>query len=689
LCKRIIGKLSGRQGGRSQVMGKAVLLIVGLLTFSSCWRRAEVYPIWFFHPPSDPEYLYAVGTAEASDLPLAYLMASVEARADLAGMLESQVSAESEHNTESAVTVSVVSSQDLAHSQVESVRLGADGQVFVLLSVPMKGRDEALSDLSIGERGMVGVGIGFETRLKDGRTIDARTAAMWSARLDLSQALWSGVKSLRREFTESARAELDRGLEEVNSRAPYHSYSRSVILMTRVIPAELTEAPTFQDLANGAVEARIRLKQEFGKGQSVAQLEGLQSPGMAKLRSEESTTDGLIRWFNYVGPEYSVSLSQAEGEEISDWSWRSPPPMKTRVEAWVQMYNVSIADALPDTTSPTITITGPADTRGLKRRTTDTRRETIWVAGRAADESGVYRVLVNGVDAVLAEDGTFRTEVLVALGKNTIRVEAIDTRLNSSVVTFAVHRTYSSETLIGGRYVALIIGIDAYAGEWSPLQNAVRDATALAELLRSDFRFDEILTLYDGEATRMAIIQQLEYLSREVRAEDNLLIYFSGHGEFKRQLNKGFWVPVDAQTESVSGFISNSDIRTFLGGIPSKHTLLIADACWAGEIFRGVPDTVPVDAGDNYHREVYRRRSRQAMTSGGSEPVTDGGEDGHSVFAYYLLKEMREMEEEIFDAAALFNNFKIAVANNSEQTPILQPVIDTGDEGGQFLFIRR
>ena len=187
----------------------------------------------------------------------------------------------------------------------------------------------------------------------------------------------------------------------------------------------------------------------------------------------------------------------------------------------------------------------------------------------------------------------------------------------------------------------------------------------------------------------MAIIQQLEYLSREVRAEDNLLIYFSGHGEFKRQLNKGFWVPVDAQTESVSGFISNSDIRTFLGGIPSKHTLLIADACWAGEIFRGVPDTVPVDAGDNYHREVYRRRSRQAMTSGGSEPVTDGGEDGHSVFAYYLLKEMREMEEEIFDAAALFNNFKIAVANNSEQTPILQPVIDTGDEGGQFLFIRR
>jgi hypothetical protein len=52
------------------------------------------------------------------------------------------------------------------------------------------------------------------------------------------------------------------------------------------------------------------------------------------------------------------------------------------------------------------------------------------------------------------------------------------------------------------------------------------------------------------------------------------LVFSSGHGDYKKSLNKGYWVPVDAQTESTVGFISNSDIQTFLGGIPSKHTHL-------------------------------------------------------------------------------------------------------------------
>ncbi|MCH8288745.1 MAG: hypothetical protein IID12_06530 [Candidatus Marinimicrobia bacterium] len=39
--------------------------------------------------------------------------------------------------------------------------------------------------------------------------------------------------------------------------------------------------------------------------------------------------------------------------------------------------------------------------------------------------------------------------------------------------------------------------------------------------------------------------------------------------------------------------------------------------------------------------------------------------------------------------AQLFEQLKIPAANNSKQMPISQAVKNTGDEGGQFIFIRK
>ena len=92
---------------------------------------------------------------------------------------------------------------------------------------------------------------------------------------------------------------------------------------------------------------------------------------------------------------------------------------------------------------------------------------------------------------------------------------------------------------------------------------------------------------------------------------------------------------------------------------------------------------------DRYFKEVYNRPSRQAITSGGIEPVMDGGRDGHSVFTYYFLRALKQNREPYYDAGQVFERLKIPVANNSEQTPILQAIKNTGDEGGQFIFVRK
>ncbi len=246
-----------------------------------------------------------------------------------------------------------------------------------------------------------------------------------------------------------------------------------------------------------------------------------------------------------------------------------------------------------------------------------------------------------------------------------------------------------AKDMVIGNYYALIIGIDKYTGKWPPLQNAVNDAKAVEATLNAKYKFDYFRTLYNEQATRKSIIAQLEWLVQNVKEQDNVFIYYSGHGDFKKELNKGFWVPIDAIANSTADFISNNDLQTYVGGIKSKHTLLVTDACFSGDLFRGSTVSVPFENSEKYYKEVHGLTSRQAFTSGGIEPVMDGGKDGHSVFAYYLLKSLKENENNFFDASQLYDRIKIPVVNNSEQTPKLAPLKDTGDEGGQFIFIKK
>ncbi|MBI2967851.1 MAG: caspase family protein [Bacteroidetes bacterium] len=246
-----------------------------------------------------------------------------------------------------------------------------------------------------------------------------------------------------------------------------------------------------------------------------------------------------------------------------------------------------------------------------------------------------------------------------------------------------------AKTMSIGKYYAMIVGVDKYKGSWTPLKNAVNDARAIEAMLKAKYKFDHFKSLYDDQATREAIITEFEWLVANVKENDNLFIYYSGHGEYKQELNKGFWVPIDATTVSVSKYISNSDIQTFLNGIKSKHTLLVADACFSGDIFRGNTVSIPFEDSEKYYTEVYNQASRQALTSGGIEPVMDGGKDGHSVFAYYFLKALENNNNKYLDAGNLYNQIKIPIINNSEQTPKIAPIKNTGDEGGQFIFMKK
>jgi uncharacterized caspase-like protein len=103
------------------------------------------------------------------------------------------------------------------------------------------------------------------------------------------------------------------------------------------------------------------------------------------------------------------------------------------------------------------------------------------------------------------------------------------------------------EERLPGRNHLLVIGIDDY-DHWSKLNNAVRDAKAFRDLLLDSYGFAEerTLTLFDAEAKKAHIIAALRAYEKQgaqaLTAEDNLLIYFAGHGTMNPNKSTGYWI---------------------------------------------------------------------------------------------------------------------------------------------------
>jgi hypothetical protein len=159
------------------------------------------------------------------------------------------------------------------------------------------------------------------------------------------------------------------------------------------------------------------------------------------------------------------------------------------------------------------------------------------------------------------------------------------------------------------------------------------------------------------------------------------LIFYAGHGYWDREKETGFWLPSDAERFSSVNWIRNSTIQDFVDDINTNHTLLISDACFAGSIFKSRGAFQDASMGIN---RLYSLTSRKAMTSGTLQEVPD-----RSVFLEYLLKRLLENGKKYLSAAELFSSFREAVLNNSANVPQYGVIQDTGDEGGDFIFIMR
>lgn len=237
-----------------------------------------------------------------------------------------------------------------------------------------------------------------------------------------------------------------------------------------------------------------------------------------------------------------------------------------------------------------------------------------------------------------------------------------------------------------GTYRALIIGINDYKDSRIPdLKTAINDAQALGSLLNKRYGF-KVEMLLGEKATKRGIDHALRGLASSTSEEDSVLIYYAGHGDLDRQYNDGWWIPVDAKGGDSITYLDNTMVQKAVRNMKARHVLLISDSCYSGTLF-GQSRAIPPVINEKYYLNLYNEKSRWGMTSGNKEPVADDGAAGHSIFAYQLIRTLEKNERPYVSTQEIYARIAPIIGNNSEQTPMCRPIRNSGDQGGEFIFV--
>ncbi len=198
-----------------------------------------------------------------------------------------------------------------------------------------------------------------------------------------------------------------------------------------------------------------------------------------------------------------------------------------------------------------------------------------------------------------------------------------------------------------GKDYALFFANDDYRSnpDFGNLKNPVTDAQAIAKELEEMYGFSTRVYKNYNKQQMYKILEQWQ--SRSFGKQDQLFVFFSGHGTFWEFTKNGYFIPNSRNTD-YSSYIALPDLGNIVTQIPCPHILLAVDACYSGTIdqaiaFRGPEFRRPKqNKNTERNRLIYqqlRNTSRLLITSGGKQRTPDG--KNHSPFAKAILTKLR------------------------------------------------
>lgn len=190
---------------------------------------------------------------------------------------------------------------------------------------------------------------------------------------------------------------------------------------------------------------------------------------------------------------------------------------------------------------------------------------------------------------------------------------------------------------------ALVIGVEKYSNDLPEAQFAERDAQAVKRhLLAMGYPERNIKMLQGSRAVRSSLEAYLEdWLPKNVKADGNVFVYFSGHGAPDPESGQAYLMPWDGDPAYLSR--TAYPLKRLYGSLKAlkaKRVLVALDSCFSGAGGRSVltrgtrplVNKVDLGAAADVGKLVVFTASDANQISG----ILDS--QGHGLFTYFFLK---------------------------------------------------
>ena len=508
------------------------------------------------------------------------------------------------------------------------------------------------------------------------------------------------------ELAQQEAEELNRklaGVQKQNSKLQQSlaaSQSRETQLKTQLAKAsDRTDSAQLEKDLRIAREESQALKQQADSARA-EQLRLQQALMQAQLGEGDATEQVAILESRLAETESSIAEQE---REVAKLKKAAAAPAAAPKEVAANKVIATVA------AGPEIEIIDPpmSVTRSVPTLFAPPSSRMIEVIGKITPAEDLLTFKINGKKQALNENGLFQMKQSLGDKEMPVQMLAIDRKGQKTELKFLMvpsskgaaspppNKRGSNEkgksVIDFGNYHALIIGNEDYQN-LSDLSTPVNDAKTIDSVLRSKYGYKTTLLI---NATRYQILSALNKLRETLTENDNLLIYYAGHGELDSVNLRGFWLPVDAEPDNSANWISNVAITDTLNIMSAKHVLVVADSCYSGSLTRAaiarLRGGMSAERKNRWYKTMAKARTRTVLTSGGVQPVLDSGGGDHSIFAKAFISSLRG-NGEILEGYQLYRSVlqKVKVDTkrlNVEQNPQYAPLKYAGHEAGEFFFL--
>ncbi len=364
--------------------------------------------------------------------------------------------------------------------------------------------------------------------------------------------------------------------------------------------------------------------------------------------------------------------------------------MKSKVEDLKRKLGIDSDPPIITLLNPIVDNMSTASVTGLN--------DKLEIYGRITDASGITELSLNNKPIYTIEsDGIFITRIELHAGRNILKFTASDKEDNKTAKTFIINFEESQvnpQIANSGifdsdipeinesirNYAVLIAEKDYDDPNIIDLTAPISDASDLKNILVGKYDFTDNNVIMLCNSKRDMIIDTLDKIYKMLNDNDNLLVFYAGHGDVKKKDNTiigGYIVPSDATRGNQASYISSEDLFASIGNSQARHILFIVDACFGGSLMRSSIDNAPQNI-----KNYFSLKSRNIITSGNIEEVPDQGKFIQNVKAF-----LRFNDKKYVSALDLYTY----IVNNTEKSnaPQFGQIKGSGDTGGKFIFVQK